>query len=105
MLFYSRALARTPPNMTRLLYRWGLGPIIAQKALKCDRLVFINGDAPPYYLSLYPAHLIIVLANTGRLLGAIALNEEFLKDLIADMLLIQVFDRSFLFVPQINFSL
>jgi salicylate hydroxylase len=61
---------RATPNMTRLLYRWGLGPVLARKALKCERLVYVN-------------------ANTSRLLGAMVLNEEFLRDLVADMLLIK----------------
>lgn len=79
---------RAPPNMTKLLYRWGLGPILSKKALKCDRLVYVNGE--PIHSSLHAPYFTIILANSGGLLGAIVPNEEFLKDLLADMILIQV---------------
>ncbi|KAF8802027.1 FAD/NAD(P)-binding domain-containing protein [Phlegmacium glaucopus] len=61
---------RAPPNMTKLLYRWGLGPTLNEKGYKSDRLVYVNG-------------------NCGDLLGSIILNEAFLVALLTDMVLIQ----------------
>jgi salicylate hydroxylase len=61
---------RAPPNMTRLLYRWGLGPMLREKGTRCNRITYVNG-------------------NSAGMLGAILFNEAFIKALIADMILIQ----------------
>ncbi|KAF9045005.1 hypothetical protein BJ165DRAFT_1474771 [Panaeolus papilionaceus] len=61
---------QSPPNMTKILHRWGLGPMLAQKARKCDRFVFWNG-------------------NTAELIGEMIMSEEFLQDLIGDFLFIR----------------
>ena len=43
--------SRAPPNMTRLLYRWGLGPILDEKGTKCNKVAYINGAATVYILT------------------------------------------------------
>jgi len=53
---------------------------LSEKAFKCDRLVYVNGE--PILSSLYaPDFTIIILANSGGLLEAIVPNEIFLKSL------------------------
>ncbi|KAF8153369.1 hypothetical protein B0H34DRAFT_800578 [Crassisporium funariophilum] len=66
----SKGGLQSPPNMTKLLYRWGLGPALRQKAHKCDRFVFNNG-------------------NSGEWVGSMIMDEDFLKDLIDDFLFVQ----------------
>jgi len=45
--FYSftRVCTRSPPNMTRLLYKWGLGPTLDEMGTKSNRIVYVNGGA------------------------------------------------------------
>lgn len=31
---------RIPPNLARILFRWGLGPQLVKAAIKCNRLAF-----------------------------------------------------------------
>ncbi|PPR00104.1 hypothetical protein CVT24_008962 [Panaeolus cyanescens] len=59
-----------PPNMTKILCKWGLGPMLAQKARKCDRFVFYNADR-------------------AERIGTMIMSEEFLQDLIGDLLFIR----------------
>ncbi|KAF8958781.1 hypothetical protein BDZ97DRAFT_1906399 [Flammula alnicola] len=61
---------RSPPNMTKLLHKWGLGPVLQEKAHKCDKFIFKNG-------------------NSGDLIGAMNMGQEFLKDLVADFMFLQ----------------
>ncbi|GLB41019.1 putative FAD binding domain containing protein [Lyophyllum shimeji] len=61
---------RSPPNMTRILNQWGLGPALESFGHKCTHFVFQNGE-------------------TGKLIAFMKLHEEFLKDLMADFLFIQ----------------
>ncbi|KAF8957907.1 hypothetical protein BDZ97DRAFT_1924162 [Flammula alnicola] len=62
---------QSPPNMTKLLHKWGLGPVLQEKAHKCDKFIFKNG-------------------NSGDLIGAMNMGQEFLKDLVADFMFLQV---------------
>jgi len=61
---------RCPPNMTKILNYWGLGPTLAKFGTKCPQFVFHKGE-------------------TGDCLGIIPLHEEFLRDLVADYMFIQ----------------
>ncbi|CAK5274187.1 unnamed protein product [Mycena citricolor] len=67
----SRSLTgiRSPPNMTRILNHWGLGPRLAKTAVKCPEFLFHQAN--------------------GEVLGAIPLHEDFLRDLMADFLFLQ----------------
>ncbi|KAJ7705437.1 hypothetical protein B0H17DRAFT_1037955 [Mycena rosella] len=60
---------RSPPNMTRVLNHWGLGPQLAKAATKCPQFLFHQSD--------------------GELLGLVQLHEDFLRDLMADFILVQ----------------
>jgi hypothetical protein len=80
-------ICRAPPNMTRLLYRWGLGPVLKEKSRKCERIHYVNGTS---YFPLHTTHLTMSLGNSGGLLGVIVLNEEVLQDLNSDMILLRV---------------
>ncbi|CAK5262228.1 unnamed protein product [Mycena citricolor] len=60
---------RSPPNMTRILNHWGLGPRLAKTAVKCPEFLFHQAN--------------------GEVLGAIPLHEDFLRDLMADFLFLQ----------------
>ena len=51
---YSRPICRAPPNMTRLLYRWGLGPVLNKKSIKCERLVCVNGSSSHFLCTPQP---------------------------------------------------
>lgn len=48
LILFAR-VCRAPPNMTRLLHRWGLGPVLSKKSVKCERLLCIDGSS--YFLS------------------------------------------------------
>jgi len=36
--------------MTKLLYRWGLGPVLNEKGTKCNQIVYINGGGHILYV-------------------------------------------------------
>ncbi|KAF5381767.1 hypothetical protein D9615_005435 [Tricholomella constricta] len=60
----------SPPNMTRLLNQWGLGPALDVFGQKCTQFLFQNGES-------------------GDLIAVMKLHQQFLKDLMADFLFIQ----------------
>ncbi|KAJ7040676.1 hypothetical protein C8F04DRAFT_188589 [Mycena alexandri] len=60
---------RSPPNMTRVLTSWGLGPALAKLAVRCRQFLFHQPD--------------------GELLGLVQLHEDFLVDLMGDFIFIQ----------------
>ncbi|KAJ7768241.1 hypothetical protein B0H16DRAFT_1452984 [Mycena metata] len=60
---------RSPPNMTRILMDWGLGPALAKLAVKCRQFLFHEPN--------------------GELLGLVQLHEDFLVDLMGDFVFIQ----------------
>ncbi|KAJ6504114.1 hypothetical protein C8R47DRAFT_1104293 [Mycena vitilis] len=60
---------RSPPNMTRILNQWDLGPVLAKTAVKCPQFRFHAADGEP--LALWP------------------LYEDFMRDLMAEFLFIQ----------------
>ncbi|KAJ7176717.1 hypothetical protein C8R46DRAFT_1213302 [Mycena filopes] len=60
---------RSPPNMTRVLNQWGLGPALAKVAVKCKQFIFHQPG--------------------GEMLGLVQLHEDFLVDLMADFVFIQ----------------
>ncbi|KJA13521.1 hypothetical protein HYPSUDRAFT_116595, partial [Hypholoma sublateritium FD-334 SS-4] len=66
----SKGGMQSPPNMTRLLLKWGLAPALARCSHKCDRLIFTNGA-------------------TGALIGFLHMGEEFMRDLGAEFLFLQ----------------
>ena len=38
---------RIPPNMSRILFRWGLGPaIVGQTSGRCPKIVFHSSESP-----------------------------------------------------------
>ena len=95
-------ICRAPPNMTRLLYRWGLGPIVSKKSVKCERLLCVNGSS--YFLStrLVSTMTLIGHSESGGMLS-ITMNEEFLQDPFMDMIvLVQVKKKSFLFYLRVD---
>ncbi|THU85129.1 FAD/NAD(P)-binding domain-containing protein [Dendrothele bispora CBS 962.96] len=61
---------RSPPNMTRVLTRWGLAPYLSKFAQKCTQFSFMQGE-------------------TGEQIGLMKLHEELLRDLLADFMFIQ----------------
>ncbi|KAJ7054122.1 hypothetical protein C8F01DRAFT_1163981 [Mycena amicta] len=65
----SRGGLRSPPNMTRVLNHWGLGPQLAKLAVKCPQFVFNEPD--------------------GEMIGLVQLHEDFLVDLMASFVFIQ----------------
>ncbi|KAJ3780947.1 hypothetical protein GGU10DRAFT_278466 [Lentinula aff. detonsa] len=60
---------RSPPNMTRVLQRWGLQPYLAKSGMIVDQFRFLEGQS-------------------GKTIGVLKLYEELLRDLMADFLLI-----------------
>ncbi|KAF7369112.1 FAD-binding-3 domain-containing protein [Mycena venus] len=64
----SRGGIRSPPNMTRVLNHWGLGPQLAKTAVKCPQFRFQQAD--------------------GELMSIVQLHDDFLKDLMADFIFI-----------------
>ncbi|KAF8066743.1 hypothetical protein FPV67DRAFT_1364383, partial [Lyophyllum atratum] len=63
-------IRRSPPNMTRLLNQWGLGPALEKFGHRCTQFVFQSGES-------------------GELIAVMKLHEQFLKDLMADFLFMQ----------------
>ncbi|KAG1744496.1 hypothetical protein EDD22DRAFT_958620 [Suillus occidentalis] len=61
---------RSPPNMTRLLNHWGLGPAIARVSVKANRFTFRDG-------------------KSGEELGPLVLHEKLMNALAADFLYMQ----------------
>jgi len=87
--------SRSPPNMTRILYRWGLQPLLDRVAHKCKSMLFRKGESSEHDLkkmSLIIARTPAVsyVGSTGEHIGAINFDKDFLLDLVADFLLIQV---------------
>ncbi|KAH7922548.1 FAD/NAD(P)-binding domain-containing protein [Leucogyrophana mollusca] len=68
--YKSRGGIRSPPNMTRLLNHWGLGPAIAKASIKANQFTFNDG-------------------LSGELLGVLVLHDKIMKALLADFLYIQ----------------
>ncbi|KIK57426.1 hypothetical protein GYMLUDRAFT_46307 [Collybiopsis luxurians FD-317 M1] len=68
--FKSSGIIPSPPNMTRVLKRWGLQPYLEKCAVAVDQFRFLEGD-------------------TGATIGILKLFEELLEDLMADFMLIQ----------------
>ncbi|KAF8632656.1 hypothetical protein AX17_004789 [Amanita inopinata Kibby_2008] len=62
---------RSPPNMTRILYEWGLEPLLKEKAHVSNKIKLYEGE-------------------TAELLGAIVLHENFLRQMfLLDMIIMQ----------------
>ncbi|KAF8994015.1 hypothetical protein BDQ17DRAFT_1431283 [Cyathus striatus] len=61
---------RAPPNMTKILHQWGLEPVLAQRARRCDKFVFRSGDS-------------------GDMIASMLMGEDFLRDVAADFMFIQ----------------
>ncbi|KAI5121809.1 hypothetical protein M0805_009801 [Coniferiporia weirii] len=57
---------RVPPNMTKLLFHWGLGEKLVKACVKCPRIEFVN-------------------SVTGEYMSELAMHEEVMKELQADM--------------------
>ncbi|PPQ79021.1 hypothetical protein CVT25_002330 [Psilocybe cyanescens] len=66
----SFGVSQSPPNMTRILNRWGLKPLLDREAEKCASLVMRNG-------------------RNGDLIGAMHFDKDFLHDLVADFLFLR----------------
>ncbi|KAF9044416.1 hypothetical protein BJ165DRAFT_1528959 [Panaeolus papilionaceus] len=64
---------RSPPNMTKLLMNWGLGPSLEQIAEECKRVDMCAG-------------------YSGGKLGTMIINDDFLQDLVASFLTMQYED-------------
>ncbi|RDB26714.1 3-hydroxybenzoate 6-hydroxylase 1 [Hypsizygus marmoreus] len=70
----SRGGLRSPPNMTKILNSWGLGPSLEKYGHRCTQFVFQKGS---------------IKGESGELIGIMKLHEQFLRDLMADFLFIQ----------------
>ncbi|EPQ51185.1 FAD/NAD P-binding domain-containing protein [Gloeophyllum trabeum ATCC 11539] len=68
--FQSKRGIRCPPNMTRPLYEWGLGPALESAAVKASGISFIVGE-------------------TGEKIGMTVFHEEIMKAFRADFLFVQ----------------
>ncbi|KAH9474456.1 FAD-dependent monooxygenase OpS4 [Psilocybe cubensis] len=66
----SFGVSQSPPNMTRILNRWGLKPLLDREAEKCASLVMRNG-------------------RNGDMIGAMHFDKDFLHDLVADFLFLR----------------
>ncbi|EGN94432.1 hypothetical protein SERLA73DRAFT_114656 [Serpula lacrymans var. lacrymans S7.3] len=69
---------RSPPNMTRLLNYWGLGPALAKVSMKGSQFTFKDGES-------------------GDTMGLLILHEKLMKALQAEFLFIQHGDLHTLF--------
>lgn len=80
--------------MTRILNQWGLGPILANSGQKCNQFVFQEGEASRWELVVLKPNVLtfvlIIIGASGNLIGSIILHEQFIKDLVADFIFIQV---------------
>ncbi|KDQ52199.1 hypothetical protein JAAARDRAFT_484802 [Jaapia argillacea MUCL 33604] len=68
--FRSDGGIRSPPNMTRLLYEWGLGPALDEKAVKADGISFLFG-------------------STGEKVGMLKFHPQIMSGLRADFLFVE----------------
>lgn len=76
--------------MTRILARWGFEPYLAKYGVKCPQFRFQKGE---FATSLIHEQSIDKISNpgeTGKLIGVIKIHDEFLKDLMADFIFMQV---------------
>jgi hypothetical protein len=76
--------------MTKVLHKWGLGPVLKERAHKCDRFFFTNGNSPPKWSITGSLTTPKTAGNTGDLIGCMNMGEGFLEDLSADFLFLQV---------------
>ncbi|KAH8823346.1 hypothetical protein DL96DRAFT_270612 [Flagelloscypha sp. PMI_526] len=60
----SKGGIKCPPNMSRILDEWGLGPLLKEKGVPYERLVWYDGD-------------------TGNVLGFVPIHAEFLAEITA----------------------
>ncbi|KAJ3509209.1 hypothetical protein NLJ89_g5343 [Agrocybe chaxingu] len=61
---------RSPPNLTKLLNQWGLGPTLDHIARQCTRINFYAGES-------------------GDTIGSMVIHEDFIKDLVAGFMFVQ----------------
>ena len=84
---------RSPPNMTRILYRWGLQPLLERFTHKCKIMTFRNGKYNPNFFK-WLLTWTTTSGGTGQLIGSIGMDKDFLEDLLAEFLIIQVCAKS-----------
>jgi hypothetical protein len=84
---------RSPPNMTKILYRWGLQPLLERFTHKCKIMTFRNGKYNPKFFERLLTWT-TTSGGTGQLIGSIGMDKDFLEDLLAEFLFIQVCARS-----------
>jgi hypothetical protein len=77
-----------PPNMTNLLYQWGLESIIKSTTEQCRRSVFAVVRTRRRVKKFFCR--IDYVSHTGEDMGAMPVEDEFLEDLVADFRFIQV---------------
>lgn len=80
---------RSPPNMTKILYRWGLQPLLERFTHKCKIMTFRNGKYNPNFFEQLLTGM-TTSGGTGQLIGSIGMDKDFLEDLLAEFLFIQV---------------
>lgn len=80
--------------MTRILYQWGLGPLVEKYGHRCTRFVFQKGRLRTSFRRLSPDLGKPSPGDSGDLLGIVKLHEQFLYHLMADFVFIQVCDGS-----------
>jgi hypothetical protein len=76
--------------MTKILNQWGLGPLLERYGHRCTQFVFQKGKPRtrrPFQIDMHIKH---PLGNNGDLLGTVKLHEQFLLQLMADFIFIQV---------------
>lgn len=88
----SLQLRRSPPNMTRILYRWGLKPFLDQMAEKTGSLILRSGTTQSLWQVIYFEPIIIVLCSGSRgdLIGIMQFDEDFLRDQMVEYLFLRV---------------
>jgi salicylate hydroxylase len=78
--------------MTKILNQWGLGPFLDKCGHRCTQFVFQKGK--PRTSIEFDLRLIIgidlLLGDSGELIGLVKLHEQFLLQLMADFIFIQV---------------
>ncbi|KAJ3720436.1 hypothetical protein C8R42DRAFT_722148 [Lentinula raphanica] len=86
--YRSQGIIPSPPNMTRILQRWGLQLQLAKSGMIIDQLRFLEGWQSSKTLKPLKK-LMLFEGQSGKTIGVLKLYEELLRDLMADFLLIQ----------------
>ena len=88
-MFQSIGGVRSPPNMTRLLFRWGLGERLRKVSTVCSRIAFRLGMCSVG--NMYSTDCLSVKLGTNmEHLSALVFHKEVMRALDGNVLLIHV---------------